>query len=61
MAFIEFNEFNEFCLEYGLDWGEEIIDNDLESILEAKLNLSYKDYQLTESDYFQGCKTILTS
>ena len=44
MAFIEFNEFNEFCLDYGLDWGEEINDNDLEAILEAKLNLSYKDY-----------------
>jgi hypothetical protein len=61
MAFIEFNEFNEFCLEYGLDWGEDINNNDLEAILEAKLNLSYKDYRLKDSDYFQGCETILTS
>ena len=30
MAFIEFNEFNEFSLAYGLDWGEPISDNDLE-------------------------------
>jgi hypothetical protein len=29
--------------------------------LEEKLNLSYKDYTLTETDYFQGIHTILTS
>lgn len=52
MAFIEFNEFNEFSREYGLDWGEPLLENDLEDILDAKLNLSYKRYRLTEDDYF---------
>jgi hypothetical protein len=61
MAFIEFNEFNEFSQEYGLDWGEAVADNDLEDQLDAKNNLSYKDYVLGPSDYFQGCQTMLTS
>ena len=61
MAFIEFNEFNEFSAEFGLDWGEPVMQTDLEDILDAKLNLSYKDYKLSEWDYFQGCKTMLTS
>ena len=52
LAFVEFNEFNEFSLEYGLDWGEALLENDLEDILDAKLNLSYKYYKLTEDDYF---------
>jgi hypothetical protein len=30
-------------------------------VLEAKLNVSYKDYKLTKADYFNGIKTILTS
>ena len=61
MAFIEFNEFNEFSQEYGLDWGEALLENDLEDQLDAKNNLSYKDYVLGPSDYFQGCQTMLTS
>jgi len=61
MAFIEFNEFNEFTVEYGLDWGEPVKDFDLEAQLEEKLNLSYKDYELKDSDYFNGCKSILMS
>lgn len=61
MAFIEFNEFNEFSQEYGIDWGEELIQGDLEDILDAKLNLSYKDYKVGKKDYFQGCPSMLTS
>jgi len=61
MAFIEFNEFNEFSLEYGLNWGEALAENDLEDILDAKINLSYKDYVVTEADYFQGCATMLNN
>lgn len=61
MAFIEFNEFNEFCGEYGINWGEPLLDNDREAILDAKLNLSYKDYKVTKDDYFMGCPTMLTS
>ena len=61
MAFIEFNEFNEFCLEHGIDWGEALLENDLEEVLDAKLNQSYKQYKLTEADYFMGCRTMLTS
>jgi hypothetical protein len=39
-------------MEYGLDWGENLLETDLEDILDAKLNLSYKNYMLTENDYF---------
>lgn len=34
MAFVEFNEFNEFMLEYGVDFKEPLIENDLEDQLE---------------------------
>lgn len=61
MAFIEFNEFNEFSIEHGIDWGEALLETDMEDILDAKLNLSYKDYQVTEDDYFCGCPTMLNS
>ena len=61
MAFIEFNEFNEFSLEYGLNWKEPLAENDLEDILDAKINLSYKDYIVSEADYFQGCPTMLNN
>jgi len=61
MAFIEFNEFNEFSMDYGIDWNEPLLENDLEDQLDQKLNLSYKDYTLTEEDYFLGCPTMLTS
>jgi len=61
MAFIEFNELNEFTMTFGMDWGEKLNDVDLEELLDQKLNLSYKDYKLTKDDYFNGCKTILTS
>jgi CRISPR/Cas system-associated endoribonuclease Cas2 len=60
-AFIEWNEFNEFSMEYDLDWNEPLLENDLEDQLDAKINLSYKDYQLTSADYFQGCETMLRS
>ena len=50
MAFIEFNEFNEFSQDYGLDWGEPLLETDLEDILDAKLNLSYKDYKVTKKN-----------
>jgi hypothetical protein len=52
MAFIEFNEFNEFSGEYGINWKEKLLETDMEDILDAKINLSYKDYKLTKSDYF---------
>ena len=61
MAFIEFNEFNEFTMDYGVNWGEPLIEGDLEDILDAKLNLSYKDYVVTPADYFQGCRTMLNN
>lgn len=38
MAFIEFNEFNEFSMAYELSWGEPLLENDLEAVLEAKIN-----------------------
>ena len=42
MAYIEFNEFNEFCLEYGINWGEQLLETDNEAILDARINLSYE-------------------
>lgn len=61
MAFIEFSEFNEFSMEYGINWGEKLPEEDLEDILDAKMNLSYKDYVVTKADYFQGCPTMFKS
>lgn len=61
MAFIEFNEFNEFSETYKIDFKERILDNDLESIMEEKMNVSYKNYTVTAEDYFMGCKTMLTN
>jgi len=31
-------------MEYDFDWGEPLLETDLEDILDAKINLSYKDY-----------------
>lgn len=61
MAFFEFNEFNEFSKKYELDWGEALLLNDMEDILDAKINLSYRDYEVTENDYFMGNPTMLTN
>lgn len=61
MAFIEFNEMNEFCLAYDLDFGEALLSNDLEEQLDRKHNIGFLDYKLTEDDFFKGRKTILTS
>jgi hypothetical protein len=52
MAFIVFSEFNEFSMEYGINWNEKLPEEDLEDILEAKMNLSYKDYTVTPNDLF---------
>ena len=52
MAYIEFNEFNEFCMDHQIDFNEDVFETDNEDILEAKLNLSYKDYIVTKYDYF---------
>lgn len=61
MAFIEFNEFNEFCMEYGIDFGEPLLETDLEDILDEKINLSYQDYKVTKKDWYNNVSTILTS
>ena len=31
-------------MDYGVDWQEELLENDLEDQLDEKNNLSYKDY-----------------
>ena len=61
MAFIEFNEFNEFCMPYKIDFGEPLLENDLEDILDEKINLSYQDYKITKKDWYNGVSTIFTS
>ena len=61
MAFIEFNEFNEFCMEYNIDFGEPLLETDLEDILDEKINMSYQDYKVTKKDWFNNVSTILTS
>lgn len=48
-------------MDYGLDWKEKLLENDLEDQLDAKINLSYKDYELTSNDYFLGKETMLKS
>ena len=35
-----------------MDWGENVLENDLEDILDKKINISYKDYKVTSSDFF---------
>jgi hypothetical protein len=52
MAFIVFSEFNEFSMEYGINWNEKLPEEALEDIIEAKMNLSYKDYTVTPNDLF---------
>lgn len=61
MAFIEFNEFNEFSIDYGINWGEPLLEGDMEDILDAKLNLSYKDYVVTPDDYFNRSPSMFSS
>jgi calpain, invertebrate len=61
MAYIQFNHFNEFSELYGLNWGEPVLEDPEEEKLEKDLNVSYKDYKVTEEDLFQGCSTMLTS
>lgn len=41
MAFVEFNEFNEFCMPYKIDFGEPLLETDLEDILDERINTSY--------------------
>jgi hypothetical protein len=40
---------------------EELQTVSLDSALNAKLNISYKDYRIKKSDYFKGIETILIS
>jgi hypothetical protein len=61
MAFIEFNEFNEFSIEYGINWGEPLLEGDMEDILDAKMNVSYKDYTVTDQDYFNRCPSMFNN
>jgi hypothetical protein len=48
-------------MEYGIDWDEEIIHNDLEDILQYNLDVSFTQYKITSKDFFNGCPTILNS
>jgi hypothetical protein len=48
-------------MEYKLNWNEALLENDLEDQLDAKINLSYKDYVITKNDYFQNSDTMLNS
>lgn len=61
MAFIEFNEFNEFCRDYGHDVGIPLKECDLEDQLDKMINQSHKDYTLDEKDYFQGSPSMFNS
>ena len=62
LAYVEFNEFNEFMQSYGYTgFNEPLIENDNEAILEHKLNVSFKNYKVTKKDYFMGCPSMLTS
>jgi hypothetical protein len=51
LAFIEYWEFVEFAEDYDIQFDEpERPELDTEAIMEAKLNISYKDYKLTKAD-----------
>ena len=60
-AFIEFNEFNEFCMEFGINFGEELVETDLEDMLDQKINTSYMDYKISKDDYLNEIPSILKS
>jgi len=60
-AYIDLHEFAEFCDEYDVNLGIPLEENHNEDIIEQKNNISYRDYKLHKHDYFQGCKTMLTS
>ena len=38
-----------------------MIETNIQNILQAKMNLSYKDYIISEADYFQGCPSIFNN
>ena len=61
LGFIEFNEFNEFCMQYGISFNEPLLENDLEDQLERRNNISYIDYKVQKEDYFRYFRTIYTS
>ena len=61
MAYIEFNEFNEFLRDFGYDTGIEVIEEDDEAELERKAAISPKDYVVTPEDYFMGVPTMLNN
>jgi len=62
LAYIDYWEFVEFCETYEIYYDEPDRPlNDTEAIMDARLNISYRDYKLTKADYFQGNKTILLS
>lgn len=62
-AYIDLHDFIAFCEEYDIDLGVQVDSGaaDAEAMIEQKNNVSYKDYKLTKNDYFNGCKTMLTS
>ena len=61
VGYIEFNEFSKFTKDYGVDWGEPLLEIDELQIAETKNNVSYKDYTVTEADYFKENPTMLTN
>jgi hypothetical protein len=64
LAYIDWQEYLEFCIDWDIDFFGEQPDKalDTEAIMQERLNVSYKDYKLTKADYFnQEGKTILNS
>jgi len=48
-------------MEFGINFGEDLLETDLEDMLDQKINLSYVDYKVTKDDYLNENPTILTS
>ena len=62
MAFIEFNEFNEFLRDFGYMTGKAVDEDDLEAEMERRAAISYKEYDVDpKNDYFMECPTMLRS
>ena len=58
LAYIDFNEFRKFCNDYNIDLGESLNLEDKEDEMEEQENVSFKDYQISEKDKFQGSSTM---
>lgn len=62
LACVEITEIAEWLLKYGCDLGIKINKVDQTDVINKKLQIGPKDYQINpEVDYYRGISTILNS